>query len=246
MAVANAVNVIAFVIKWAQENGLILNSQKSQAIFISPYARKKFKTPSLLTSSTTWTSIVPNVHVFGITITQDLKWATYATGTQKSVGKMLGDFNGFGSALNINCRCHILQAFMLPKQSHCTLIRCYVGNPVVNAINTTLQCAASIALRKKTATLDWDMNETTGILPICVNKQYKSFCRVNSLLFIDNSESYLPSLITESDSQHATRSVSSYKFRLPEHNRSADEDCFYYAKNVSIMLQPNYGIIYIG
>ena len=56
---------------------------------------------------------------------------------------------------------------------------------------------------------------------------------------MDNSEPYLPLLITESDSQHATRSASSYKFRLPEQNRSADE-------YVSIMLQPNYEIIYIG
>ena len=45
---------------------------------------------------------------------------------------------------------------------------------------------------------------------------------------MDNSEPYLPSLITESDSQHATRTASSYKFRLLEHNRSADEECFYY------------------
>ena len=45
---------------------------------------------------------------------------------------------------------------------------------------------------------------------------------------MDNSEPYLPSLITEPDSQNATRSTSSYKFRLPEHNRSADEKCFYY------------------
>ena len=46
---------------------------------------------------------------------------------------------------------------------------------------------------------------------------------------MDNSEPYLPSLIIESDSQHAIRSVSSYKFRLPEHNRSDDKECFYYA-----------------
>ena len=59
--------------------------------------------------------------------------------------------------------------------------------------------------------------------------QYKCLCRINSLLFMDNSESYLPSLITEFDSQHATCSASSYKFRPPEHDMSADEECFYYA-----------------
>ena len=59
--------------------------------------------------------------------------------------------------------------------------------------------------------------------------QYKCLSQVNSLLFVDNSEPYLPSLITESDSQHATHSASSYKFRLREHNRSADEECLYYA-----------------
>ena len=45
---------------------------------------------------------------------------------------------------------------------------------------------------------------------------------------MNNSEPYLPSLITESDSQHATRTASSFKFRLLEHNRSADKECFYY------------------
>ena len=35
--------------------------------------------------------------------------------------------------------------------------------------------------------------------------------------------------MTNSDSQHATRSASSYKFRQPEHNRLADEERFYYA-----------------
>ena len=46
---------------------------------------------------------------------------------------------------------------------------------------------------------------------------------------MDNSKPYLPSLITESDSQHATRSTSSYEFQLPEYNRLAGEECFYYA-----------------
>ena len=45
---ANAINVIASVTKWTQENGLIFNSLKIQAIFISSYARKKFTTPSVL------------------------------------------------------------------------------------------------------------------------------------------------------------------------------------------------------
>ena len=36
IAAANAANFIASITKWAQENGLILNSQKNQAIFISP------------------------------------------------------------------------------------------------------------------------------------------------------------------------------------------------------------------
>ena len=53
-------------------------------------------------------------------------------------------------------------------------------------------------------------------------------CRVNSSLFMDNSESYLPSLVTESVSEHATRSASSYKFQLPENNRSAGEECLYH------------------
>ena len=62
-----------------------------------------------------------------------------------------------------------------------------------------------------------------------MSMQCKCLCRVNSLFFMDDSEPYLPSLITESDSQHATHSASSYKFQLPEHNRSADKEFFYYA-----------------
>ena len=119
IAAANAVNVIASVAKWAQENGLILNSQKSQVIFISPYVRKKFTTPSVLISDATCISIVPDVRVLGVTITQDLKWVTHATRMQTSVAKMLGVLNRFGSTLNTNCRCHILQALILPKLSHC-------------------------------------------------------------------------------------------------------------------------------
>ena len=70
--------------------------------------------------------------------------------------------------------------------------------------------------------------------------QYKCLCRVNSLLFMNNSKPHLPSLITESDSQYTTRSA-------------AIATSFDYLntigqlmKNISIMLQPNYGIIYIG
>ena len=70
IAAANAVNVIASVAKWALENVLYLISQKSQAIFISPYARKKFTTPSVPTSGATSISIVPDVRVLGVTITQ--------------------------------------------------------------------------------------------------------------------------------------------------------------------------------
>ena len=54
-------------------------------------------------------------------------------------------------------------------------------------------------------------------------------CRANSLFFSGNSKSYLPSPITESDSRHAIHSTSSYKFRIPEHNSSANEECYYYA-----------------
>ena len=150
--------------------------------------------------------------MLGITITQDLKWATHATQTQKSVTKMLDVLNRFGSALNTNCRCRILQALILPKLSHCTPVWCWVSNHVVNAVDTTLQPAARIALRQKTTTLDKNTYETTSILPFRMYTQYKCLCRVNSLLFVDNSEPYLPSLITESDSQHATRSASSYMF----------------------------------
>ena len=95
----------------AQENGLIFNLQKGQAIFISPYARKKFTALSVLTSGATCILIVPDVRVLGITIIQDFKWATHATRTQKSVAKMLDILNRFGSALNTSYR--ILQAFIL-------------------------------------------------------------------------------------------------------------------------------------
>ena len=174
-AAANAVNVIASVIKWAQENGLILNSRKSQAIFISPYARKKFTNPSVLTSSATCISIVPDIRVLGIIITQDFKWATRATRTQKSVAKMLDVLIRFGSALKTNCRCRILQTFILPKLSHCTPVWCWVSNPVVNALDTTLQCAAHFVLRQKIATLDINTYETTGTLPFRMYTQYKCF-----------------------------------------------------------------------
>ena len=214
-AAANAVNFIASITKWAQENGLILNSLKSQAICISLYARKKFTTLSVLT--------------FGATcITQEIKWANHAIRMQKSITKMLGVLSRFGSVLNTNCRCRILQAFILPKLSHCTPAWCWVGNAIVNALDTNLQLADCIALRQKTATLDRNLYEIASVLPFHTHTQYESLCRVNSLLFIDTSEPYLPSLITESDGQHTNRSASSYKFRLPEHNRSADEECFYY------------------
>ena len=49
----------------------------------------------------------------------NLKWTTHATKTEKSVAKMLGILNRFGSALYTNCRCCILQAFMLLQLSHC-------------------------------------------------------------------------------------------------------------------------------
>ena len=142
---------------------------------------------------------------------------------------MLGVLNRFESALNTNCGCRILQAFILPKLSHFAPVWCWVGNPVINVLDTTLQRATRRALRQKTATLNRNTNETTGILSFHMYTQYKCLCRVNSLLFKKNSELYLPLLITESDSQHAIHSASSYKFQLPKHNRSADEGCFYYA-----------------
>ena len=76
-------------------------------------------------------------------------------------------------------------------------------------LDYTLQRAAHIASPQKTATLKRNTYETTDLLPFFKYMQYKSLCRVNSLLFMDTSEPYLPSLITELDSQHATRSASS-------------------------------------
>ena len=120
VAAANAINVIASVTKWAQENSLILNSQKSRAIFISPYAKKKLTIPSILTSGAMCFSIIPDVCVLSITISRDLKWATHATRTQKFAAKIQGILNRFGSALCTNYRCRILQVFMLSKLSYCT------------------------------------------------------------------------------------------------------------------------------
>ena len=109
---------------------------------------------------------------------------------------------------------HFASLHMAYKLSHYTPVGWWVRNPVINALNTTLQCAARIALRqkKKTATLDRNTHDTTGILPFRMYTQYKCFFRVNLFLFMDKSEPYLPSLITESDSQHATSSACSYKF----------------------------------
>ena len=108
-----------------------------------------------------------------------------------------------------------------------------VSNPVVNALNTTLQSPARIVLQQKTVTFDKNMYETNGILPFRMYKQYKCLCRVNSLLFMsstfDNSEPYLPSLITESDSQHVTCIASSTSFN---YLNTTDQ----LMKNISIML----------
>ena len=112
-----------------------------------------------------------------------------------------------------------------------------VGNSVINAFDTTLQRAARIALRQKTASLDRNTYEITDILPFRTLAQYKSHCRIKLLLFMANSELYLPSLITAPDSQHATHEASSYKFRLPGHNRSADKKFFYFAAAKLIIKQ---------
>ena len=82
-------------------------------------------------------AVVPVVDVLGVTINQAFKWATHATRMQKSVAKMLGVLNCNGSALNTNCHCRILQAFILPKLSYCTPVWCWVSNAVINALDST-------------------------------------------------------------------------------------------------------------
>ena len=114
--------------------------------------------------------------MLSIAITQDVKWATYATQTQKSVAI------------------------------------CWFDSPVINALDTTLQHVAHIDLRQKQSySTETRMKKLACNHFICT-RNIKSFRRVKSLLFMDNSEPYLPSLITKLNNQYATRSASSYKF----------------------------------
>ena len=184
-------------------------------------------------------SLVPDVRVLGVTITQNLKWATHVTLIQKSAANMQGILNHLGSSLNTNCRCRILQVFILPKLSHCTPVWCCVGNLVINALHTTLRRATHIALRQKTATLDRNTYETTGLLPFRMYRHYKCHYQVNSLLLINNNKQYLPSQITELNINMPHAALLSTSFD----NLNTIGQMM---KNELIKLQPNYGIIYIG
>ena len=53
--------------------------------------------------------------------------------------------------------------------------------------------------------------------------------RVHALLSRDDAEAYLPPLIQQEESQHATRSASGRRLQAPKHVREADKRCFHYA-----------------
>lgn len=202
---------------------------KRQALFISPYSRKTCTSAPVLHANNTYISIVAEVRVLGVTITSNLTWSAHALRTQKSVARMLGVLNRFGSALNTNCRLRILHAFILPKLTYCTPVWCWVNKGTTNALDTTLQRAGRIVLRNRAAVLNSAMYEATDLLPFNILAQLKSLVRVHALLSRDDYQAYLPPLISEGESQHATRSASGRRLHTPEHTRTADECCFHYA-----------------
>ena len=118
-AAVNAEITIALVAGWFQCNGLVLNAQKA-SLYSSHliYAKKKVFYAPLLKADDVHISVVPEIRVLGITHTKDLKWSAHASRTQKSVVRMLGVLNRFGSTLNTDCRCRILQAFIMPKLTY--------------------------------------------------------------------------------------------------------------------------------
>ncbi len=228
-AAVNAERAIALIAEWSAQYGLVLSASKSQALFISPYSRKKIEHATVLVNGSTRISVVEEVRVLGVTIVSGLTWSVHARRTQQSVARMVGVLNRFGSALNTTCRRRILQAFILPKLNHCTPVWCWLNKGSSDAFDITLQRAGRIVLRDKSAVLNRSMYEATGLIPINILAQIKSLVRVHALLSRDDCEAYLPPIISQVESQHATRSASGRRLQVPVHVREADKKCFHYA-----------------
>ena len=172
--------------------------------------------------------MVPEICVLDVTLTKDLKCSAHASRTQKSVVRMLGVLNRFGSTLNTECRRRILQAFIMPKLTYALPVWCWVDTTTAKALDITIQRAAHIVLHKQNAMLDSSTYEATGLHPFHLMSLFKSLICVHNYLSKPNYEVVLSALLSDSHSQHTTRSVICRKFYVPSHSTCADEYCFYY------------------
>ena len=148
-----------------------------------------------------------------------------------SVNKMVGVLNRFGSSLNTNTRQRILQAFVIPKVTFCLPVWGHVENKQCAAMDHVLQRAARVVLHDKTASLNRQTYDVTGLVSFALMTEWRCDIAVSALLSRENTDSCLPPLLAAGSqcSGRTTRSVAGRCFLIPKHALTASQKCFFYA-----------------
>ena len=76
------------------------------------------------------------------------------------------------------------------------------------------------------------MKLQASLLDFHLMSQFKSLTCVHNYLSKSNYELVLPAFLSDSHSQHTTRSATCRKFCVSAHSTCADEHCFYYTAAV--------------
>ena len=174
-----------------------------------------------------YTDDIQILRLLGVTISNDLKWSAHAALMQRSINRMVGTINRFGCSLNVNTRQRIVNAFVLPKLTYALPVWCWVNKGSEDNLNHCILRCARVILRKKDITLNSSTHAATGLLPFNTLSSVRCNIRTHKLLASDESDAYLPPLLTATESDRVTRNTSGRKFAIPAVSIKSFSTCFY-------------------
>ena len=97
----NIIKIITTTFNWADCHCLLLNFNKCQSMLLSPFTEKQFVTNTELFIPNASKTILTlkELRIFGVILSNNLKWTNQSSHVCKSASKMIDVLNGLGTSL---------------------------------------------------------------------------------------------------------------------------------------------------
>lgn len=216
-------NCLVDVANWASENLLILNAQKTQAVFITR-SRSQFEEPNLFlqNSRITFTNEVVSL---GVTIQSNFEWDSFIL---KQCGKIYATLRSLrwkASCLSSQTKLMLFKALIYPHFLFCDFVLMQASANVINRLRVALNCCIRFIFNLNR------FASVTHLQHFLIGSRFDNFIKMRSVVLLHK-------LVTSQAPQYLSskmlpmRSQRGRKFLIPRH-RTSHYGCSLFVRGIS-------------